>query len=142
MNRKLPVAAAFVSLFTATSALAWWGDDDKNSSEKHEGRYEHRECGKKGKHGVRGEHGRKEMKAFMKREFTADEIRTLASARLLMKGNPNVKVGEIKANDKGYSVSIVTRDDSLVKELTLAKNGMPLERFERIQERMAKKEKK
>ena len=71
-----------------------------------------------------------------------DEIRTLASARLLMKGNPNVKVGEIKANDKGYSVSIVTRDDSLVKELTLAKNGMPLERFERIQERMAKKEKK
>ena len=47
MNRKLPVAAAFVTLFTATSALAWWGDDDKNSSEKHEGRYEHRECGKK-----------------------------------------------------------------------------------------------
>ncbi|WP_153301572.1 hypothetical protein [Endozoicomonas arenosclerae] len=141
MNRKLPVVAAFVTVFTATSALAWWGEGDNDGNKEHS-RYEHRECGKKGKHGFKGEFGHKNLKEYMTREFTADEIRTLTSARLLMKGNPNIKVGDIKANDKGYTVAIVTQDDSLVKELTLAKNGMPLERFEKIQERMEKKGKK
>ncbi|KEQ17602.1 hypothetical protein [Endozoicomonas numazuensis] len=141
MNRKLPVVAAFVTVFTATSALAWWGEGDNEDPKNNEYKYEHRDCGKKREQGFKGRFGKKNLKEYMAREFTADEIRTLASARLLMKGNSNVKVGEVKANDQGYTVSIVTKDDSLVKEWALAKNGMPLDRFERIQKRMEKKEK-
>lgn len=140
MNRKTQLAIAMMTTITASSAFAWWGEGD-SSHKDHGERYEQRECGK-GKHGMRGEHGRKYMKKHMDREFTADEIHTLTSARLIMRGNPNVKVGEVKATDTGYNVTIVTKENSLVKELNLAKNGMPLERFEKISERIQKQEAK
>jgi hypothetical protein len=60
-------------------------------------------------------------------------------ARLIMKGNDNLKVGKVSSTRSGFEVSIVTRDDSLVEELELAKNGMPLKKYERLQERLEKR---
>ncbi len=39
----------------------------------------------------------------------------------------------------GYKVTIVTKDNSLVRELDLADNGMPLKRYKHMQERMNQK---
>ncbi|GAA5317421.1 MAG: hypothetical protein AseanaTS_26260 [Candidatus Pelagadaptatus aseana] len=118
---------------SATTALAS-SYDDKD---------EYRDCdsrkyGKMMKHhgGFMGNpHNPREM---MTREFNAEEINTLMQAKLLMRGNDNLKVGKIEPTPNGYTVAIVTRDNSLVEELELAPNGMPLKRFEHIKERMEK----
>ena len=95
----------------------------------------------KGEHVNRGMMG-KNFKEHMYSEFSANEIRTLNEARLIMQGNPNVKVGKVTSTKDGYNVTIVTKDNSLVKEMVLAKNGMPLERYNMIKERIEAKEKK
>lgn len=79
---------------------------------------------------------------MLERTLTADQVWTLAEARLLKRGNDNLKVGSITENDDGFVMTIVTRDDSLVKEVELARNGMPKEKFERIQKRMKKRQEK
>lgn len=84
-------------------------------------------------------HGRKGGKELMNREFTADQIRTLNEARLIMHGNPNLKVGKVNSTKTGYEVTIVTQDNSLVETKQLAKNGMSLEAHERAKERLAKR---
>ncbi|PIE43570.1 MAG: hypothetical protein CSA50_04450 [Gammaproteobacteria bacterium] len=76
-------------------------------------------------------------KAIMKRSFDQEEIRTLVEARLLLKGNENLKIGDIRKTDGGFDVDITTHDDSLVRTLELAPNAMPLHRYERIQKHMA-----
>ena len=53
-----------------------------------------------------------------------------------MRGNKNLKLGKVTSTEKGYNVTIVTQDNSLVKEQKLAKNGMPLKKFERLQKRI------
>lgn len=83
--------------------------------------------------------GKMNKKEMLEREFNAEQIRTLMEARLLMKGNDNLKIGKISEAGDGYSVAIVTQDDSLVKELDLAANGMPKEMYEKIQKRMEKR---
>ncbi len=84
--------------------------------------------------GLGAKHNRKEM---LSRTFTSDEIRILAEARLLMAGNKNIKVGDINKVKDGYTVQIVTQDNSLVKQIELAPNGLPKEMFERIQKKIA-----
>lgn len=79
-------------------------------------------------------------KDMLTREFTPEQIRTLMEARLLMKGNPNVQVGDIKATKDGYSVNIVTKDKSLVETLDIAKNGLPKDMSDRMQARMQEKQ--
>ncbi|MCB2099528.1 MAG: hypothetical protein KDE22_01570 [Rhodobacterales bacterium] len=67
------------------------------------------------------------------RDFTADEVRTLAEARMIMRGNPNLKVGTVtKKDDDTYTVTIVTKDDSLVREYEVSKKtGFPVRGFRR-----------
>lgn len=58
------------------------------------------------------------------RDLTDTEIRTLAEAFLLMRGNDNLKVGAITTLENGnYSVDIVTKDDSLVRNVELDKRS-------------------
>ena len=74
--------------------------------------------------------GTKKGKGFMaEREtpLTMEEAKTLVSARLIMKGNEHLKVGQVteKEDDK-FLVQIVTKDNSLVREITIdRKTGMP-----------------
>lgn len=84
-------------------------------------------------------HARKGGKELLEREFTADEIHTLNEARLIMHGNPNLKVGKVTSTKTGYDVTIVTKDNSLVETKQLAKNGMSLKAYEQAQERIAKR---
>ncbi len=62
------------------------------------------------------------------RNLTADQVRTLAEARLIMRGNENLKVGEISETEDGsYLVEIVTQDDSLVQRVEISKaTGFPV----------------
>lgn len=139
MKKTTLIATALVTVFTASSAFAWW-DNDKGDN---------RHCmeGNRSGHFMKGEHGKrgtmgKNFKEHMNREFSANEIRTLNEARLIMQGNPNVKVGKVTSTKEGYNVTIVTKDNSLVKEMELAKNGMQLERYNLIKERIEAKERK
>ncbi|GAB3093157.1 hypothetical protein G8770_06175 [Aestuariicella hydrocarbonica] len=84
--------------------------------------------------------GRMGHQDMMAREFTADQVRTLTEARLIMEGNPNIKVGKVTSTKTGYTVTIVTQDNSLVEEKEVAKNGMPLKMYEKMQERMKQRE--
>ena len=76
------------------------------------------------------------MKEMMSREFTAEEVKTLVSARLLMRGENTLKVGKIMPTDTGYTATIVTKQNGdVVRTLNLAKNGFPLERVARWKEK-------
>ncbi len=47
--------------------------------------------------------------------LTADQVKKLADARLIMQGNPRLQVGAVKEKDKDtYTVDIVTVDNALV----------------------------
>lgn len=86
------------------------------------------------RHGFTGE--KVDHKAMFKRRYDKQQIRVLAHARLIMQGNENLKIGKIKVTKTGFTVSIMTKDDSLVRKWKLAPNGMPLERYEHIKARM------
>lgn len=92
-------------------------------------------CDRKRHHGFMGG-GHHKAGKMMEREFSADQVHTLVEARLIMKGNPNLKVGKVSAIRDGFKVTIVTQDDSLVEEYELAKNAMPREKYERMLKRM------
>tara|TARA_R110002072_G_scaffold193703_1_gene350864 strand:+ start:553 stop:987 length:435 start_codon:yes stop_codon:yes gene_type:complete len=52
--------------------------------------------------------------------LTLDQVRTLSEAYLIMRGNENLKVGQVTAKDGNVAlVQIVTKDDSLVKEVEI-----------------------
>ena len=129
MNKKTSIAIIAAGLIATTSAFAWYGESQDAEGGKHKSEY--RMKGGKHRAGMM-----MKMAGHMDKEFTADEVRTLSEARLIMKGNPNVRVDEVKPTDTGYNVTIVTQDNSLVEELNLAKNAMPLERYEAMQKRM------
>lgn len=132
MNRKTSIAFIAAGLIATTSAFAWYGETSDSEGCEHRG--EHRMKG--GRHHVGMMMG--QFSRHIDKEFTADQVRTLSEAKLIMQGNPNVRVDEVKPTDTGYSVTIVTRDNSLVEELQLAKNAMPLERYQAMQKRMEK----
>ncbi len=132
---SLLTAAVSTSLVTGLAQAGEHGD--KEGCPHHSMMKDH---GGKGGFGGHGFGGRMDPKEMMEREFTTDEIRTLTEAKLIMKGNPNLKVGKIKSTSTGYSVDIVTQDDSLVETKELAKNAMPLEMYEHMKEKMKKRE--
>lgn len=133
MKKSLLIASLITASLAATPLLAEDRDSDKGCERGHKSRMHHDNFG------FGGKMSRKEM---FEREFTADQIRTLMEARLLMKGNDNLKVGQISKDGDGFTVAIVTQDNSLVDELELAANGIPKEKYERIQKRMEERKKK
>ncbi len=50
------------------------------------------------------------------RDLSADDVRKMFEARLAWRGNPNLKLGEVKERDEDTIVAdVVTKDDSLVQ---------------------------
>ena len=136
MKKTTLVATALVTVFTASSAMAWWGEGDRGDCNKGRGyKSEHREHRGKGMRGAK-------LQEHLNRELSASEVKTLQEAKLIYVNNPNITVGDVVPTDKGYKVTIVTKENnSLVEEINVAKNGMRLERFEAIQKRMDEKQK-
>ncbi len=70
---------------------------------------DHRGPGGRGGPGVRG--AQKDLK------LTVDQVRKLAEAQLIIRGNPNLKVGQVKEKDADtITVDIVASDNSLVSQ--------------------------
>ena len=78
---------------------------------------------------------------MLDKTYSAEEIGILQQARLIHKGNENLKLGSVKSSKTGYTVTIVTQEGSLVDTLELAPNGMPLEHYNRLKERIESKAK-
>jgi|GEM_PF-3054863 len=61
--------------------------------------------------------------------LTAAQVKTLAEARLIVNGNPNLKVGAVKDKDaETYTVDIVAADNSLVVQREVDKRTGRIER--------------
>ncbi len=60
-------------------------------------------------------------------DLTTEEARTLVQARLIMRGNDRLKVGQVVEQDEDtYLVDIVTVDNSLVRQIEIDRdNGFP-----------------
>ena len=57
-------------------------------------------------------------------DLSADEVKTLIEARMIMHGNDRLKVGKIsQKDDQTYLVDIVTVDDSLVRQIEVDRNN-------------------
>ncbi len=134
MKKTLLIASILTSTLAATPLWA----DDKHRDRGCERGNKHHASGPEG-FGLGGKMNKKEI---LERKFNAEQIRTIIEARLLMRGNENLKIGKIIKADDGYAVTIVTQDDSLVKELALAANGMPRDKYEKIQKRIEKRHQK
>lgn len=134
--KKLLIATTATLVLGGTVAVAGHGDRDCDGSQRGHMMKHHSDF--KGGFGG-GKFDRKEM---FERSYDKEQIRTLTEARLIMQGNDNLKVGKISATGNGYNVRIVTKDNSLVEELELAPNGMPLDRYQRIQEHMEERSKR
>jgi len=71
-----------------------------------------------------GKHGR-----FADRDLdlSADEAKTLVEARLIMRGNDRLKVGQVtQKDDDTYLVDVTTVDDSLVRQIEIDRDsGFP-----------------
>jgi hypothetical protein len=56
-------------------------------------------------------------------DLSADEVKTLIEARMIMHGNDLLKVGKVsQKDDQTYLVDIVTVDDSLVRQIEVDRN--------------------
>lgn len=137
-KQSLILTSALALLMTAalgsSLALADRGDGrgECNPELKREMIKHHRDFDGEGSGGKRLK--RKEM---FEREYSADQIRTLSEARLIMQGNDNLRIGNITSTEKGYTIAVVTQDGSIVEEKQVAKNGMPIEMYEHIKARIA-----
>ena len=62
-----------------------------------------------------------------KLNLSETQVRTMAEARLIMRGNDRLKIGKIaKKGEDSYLIDIVTVDDSLVRQVEIDKNsGLP-----------------
>lgn len=129
LKKKLLLAPLFMSAIIASNGVA--ASDKCNNSDRQHNRQAQYEKGNKHFSMGRGMH----HKGMLERSFNTDEIRTLMSARLLMQGNENLKVGSITPADEGFTVDIVTQEGSLVKAVKLAPNAMPVELYEKMQRR-------
>lgn len=60
-------------------------------------------------------------------DLTAEQVKTLVEAKLIMSGNDRLKVGQItQKDDDTYVVDIVTVDDSLVRQIEIDRDqGLP-----------------
>ncbi len=134
ISQVTKISAVVLGLTAAGSAIAWGGhggNEDGHQKRGTQNENHHKGMGYGGC-GLRGGIDHQEM---VNRELSADDIQTLAEARLIMLGNDNLKVGPVKTTEDGYSVSIVTeKSGDLVRTLELAKNGMPMRMMERLEE--------
>lgn len=123
MKTSTLIATTLAIALSASSAMADGQQQGKNNSSHGDcsqgsGMYHSKDGGK------RGHDGSDCAMSWQKdRSYSANEIKTLMEARLIRKGNPNIKVGKVTATDTGYKVTIVTKDNSLVEELDLSKSG-------------------
>lgn len=109
------VSALTVASLAAVGVSASWGERNGH-------------CDRDGKGGPgammmkhRAKHGR-----FADRDLdlTADNARTLVQARLIMRGNDRLKVGQVtQKDDDTYLVDIVTVDDSLVRQVEIDRDN-------------------
>jgi hypothetical protein len=122
MNKRLKItlistAVAASSLFAVVSfAEAGWGDYRGHCDRAAMGGY-----AGPGKMGNKGQRVNRNL------DLSADEAKTLVAARLIMRGNDRLKVGQVTEQDENtYLVDIVTVDDSLVRQVTVDRNnGLP-----------------
>lgn len=124
-SRKTLIAAVIAStaLLGAGSVIA--GKHGYHYDDDGSGEYR-KQCDRRGGHG--GKHGFYKDNMNRDLELTADEAKTLVSARLIKQGNDRLKVGQVKeGEDDTWLVDIVTVDDSLVRTVTLSsKTGRPV----------------
>lgn len=121
MMKKTTLVISAVLLTTALgagalTASADWGRHSRGDCGMDRGPKAMMKMDRKGKKGL----------APMARDLdlTAEQVRTLMSARLIMQGNDRLKVGQITEKDaETYLVQIVTVDDSLVREVEFDRNG-------------------
>ena len=118
---KVTIISAVVAtsgvLAVASAADAGWGGQRGN-------------CDRGGMYGEPGMmKGKGKAGRVMDRDLdlTSDEARTLVEARLIMRGNDRVKVGQVVEKDEDtYLVDIVTVDNSLVRQVEVDRdNGLP-----------------
>ncbi|MET0067412.1 MAG: hypothetical protein ABW076_13785 [Candidatus Thiodiazotropha sp.] len=125
MNKRLKItlistAVAASSLFAVVSAAdAGWGARqgycDRAAMSDYAGP------------GMQGGMGKKGQPMNRELNLSADEAKTLVAARLIMRGNDRLKVGQVTEQDENtYLVDIVTVDDSLVRQVVVDRNnGLP-----------------
>lgn len=97
------------------SANNWGGPGDGPGA----GCAQHRMMQKGGPGGMQrpGMHPRRDL------NLSADQVRTLVEARLIMRGNDRLKVGNVTPDgENDYKVQIVTVDGSLVRQFDVDKH--------------------
>ncbi len=142
LSRFVQVACiAIVFIGTSGPAVAY---DDHDHHHHHYYHHHHDDMGAQVQQ--KSDYGWKEgdlggFKNMENRELTAGQVRIVAEARLIMQGNDNVKIGDVKETSDGFTVSIVTiKSGDLVRTMELAKNGMPMKAMEGMEQRMKNRE--
>jgi len=75
---------------------------------------------------------------MLKRQMSKNDIVILTEAKLIKKGNPNVKLGTVTQSPSGFTVTIVTKKSGdLVRTVKLAPNGLPEHVAKRLEHRCA-----
>ena len=120
MNTISKMAA--ITLVIATTGLT-----SANASASWEGKGEACQRGKHAESGMQMKMHKKMHHQKPALNLTADQAKTLVSAKLIMKGNDRLTVGEVTEKDSDtFIVNIVTVDNSLVKQVEVDKNkGLP-----------------
>ncbi len=124
MNKiaKISVISLVIAAAGATAVNASWNENR----------------GKCDRDGMRGKSGMMMNQKSKQGQFavkdlnlTAEKAKTLVQARLIMRGNDRLKVGQVTEKDKDtYLVDIVTVDDSLVRQIEVDRDqGLPRGRF-------------
>jgi len=122
MNKIVKYTAVTVIVaatgFTTLAATAGWGG--------HRGNCDRSEF-RGGPSMMMKQMGKQSRFADRDLNLTAEEAKTLVEARLIMKGNDRLKVGQVVESDLDtYLVDIVTVDDSLVRQVKVNRdNGLP-----------------
>ena len=127
MNRKTRIAAitltaGAIGLAALGATAAPWGprfENCPNAELRAERMAMMAERGGRGA-GMPGRFARTDL------NLSAEQVRTLIEARLIMHGNGRLKVGEVARKDEQtYLVDIVTVDDSLVRQVEVDKDTGP-----------------
>ena len=68
--------------------------------------------------------GQQDRSARRQLDLTADQAKILVQARLIMRGNDRLKVGQVAQQDAHtFLVNIVTVDDSLVRQVEIDRDS-------------------
>lgn len=131
MNKVTKISAVVITTavlgMASVAAVASWGEH----GEGHWG--QHGQMMGQGMGGGMGNHMESGMGKHMgsgmgynmdrKLDLSADEVKTLIEARMIMHSNDRLKVGKvIQKDDQTYVVDIVTVDDSLVRQIEVDKD--------------------